>query len=144
MIIEINSKYIYNLILDGVVVYVGQTTNIINRIFSHKADKGKIYDSVRLYPLSDDECLSTAEFIQIVKHTPILNKTLPSLSYVVYRQRVDKISECIKDIGLDVNDFYDTNKPDMTQTLNGHDYHLWAKKGFEDKFTQLEDRLNEN
>lgn len=142
MLIEINGKYIYNLMLDGVVVYVGQTTNITHRLFSHKNDKGKIYDSVKLFLISEDQCLSTAEFAQIIKHKPKLNKTLPSLSYAVYRQRVDKISECIKDVGLDVTDFYDTNNPDMTKELNGKTYSLWAKKGFEDEFQQLQDMCN--
>ena len=138
MIIDNNGRYVYYLILDGAVVYVGQTTNVIQRMFTHKSDKGKIYDSFMLLPVSGDMGLLESEFIEIVKHKPILNKTLPALPFAVYEQRVKQISTCIKDVGLTPSDFYDENNPDMVISMNGKDYKLWAKKGFESQFKQLE------
>jgi hypothetical protein len=142
MIIDNNGRYVYYLILEGTVVYVGQTTNVIQRIFTHKSDKGKTYDSFMLLPISSDMGLLESEFIEIVKHKPKLNKALPVLSCAVYEQRVKQISACIKDVGLLPSDFYDENNPDMIISMNGKDYKLWAKKGFESQFKQLEDMCN--
>jgi len=137
MIIDNKGRYIYYLILDGTVVYIGQTTNVTQRIFTHKSDKGKIYDSFKLLSVSSDMGLSESEFIEIVKHKPVLNKSLPNLSFAVYEQRVKQISDCIKDVGLDAGDFYNKDKPDMSIDLNGKVYRLWAKKGFESQFERL-------
>ena len=63
MIIDNNGRYVYYLILDGTVVYVGQTTNVTQRMFTHKSDKGKIYDSFMLLPVSGDMGLLESEFI---------------------------------------------------------------------------------
>lgn len=81
--IPVNYKnFIYFLLKDGIVVYVGQTTQGLIRPFTHK---DKDYDEMKII-LCDKEQLDNAEGNYIAKYKPIYNKAI-SKSYRLYRAR---------------------------------------------------------
>lgn len=68
---------IYYLIKDSEIVYIGQSTNMFNRIGSHATAGKKDFDSFYTKPLPRDQ-LYHHEVREILKHRPRYNKTLPS------------------------------------------------------------------
>lgn len=72
----ISGSYVYFLILEGMVVYVGQTiTPPIKRIASHIGTTKK-FDSYSFFEVGSMD-LSKIESMLISKYKPIYNKTLP-------------------------------------------------------------------
>ena len=81
--IPVNYKnFIYFLLKDGIVVYVGQTTQGLIRPFTHK---DKDYDEMKII-LCDEKELDIIEGKYIAKYKPIYNKAISS-SYRLYRAR---------------------------------------------------------
>jgi len=72
-------NYVYQLIKNGVVVYVGKTDDVVNRIISHRKDKD--FDEVKYYICRDKHEQNLVENTCIFKLTPTLNKGL-NLKYV--------------------------------------------------------------
>jgi len=135
MRINLNKQHIYFLIKSGKIVYVGQSRSIIQRIFTHSSEKCKSYDSVEIYEHEGD--LDLEEFKQIAKHKPKLNKSMPALDFALRTSRVNEIEKCLLDAGINPKEYYDTQRPDFSIKLNDKYYHLWAKKGLEDKFFEF-------
>lgn len=67
--------FIYHLILDGKIVYVGRTTNLKSRLAAHHAF-GKKFDSARFYHVPADNA-GNAEASDIMTIKPPLNKSIP-------------------------------------------------------------------
>lgn len=80
-------SFIYFLIQDGIVVYVGQTKNGLIRPFSHQNKK---YNELRII-LTDEEKLDLVEDEYILKYMPIYNKKVNTM-YNMKTAR-DKIRE---------------------------------------------------
>lgn len=70
-IVKYENIFIYFLLKDNIVVYVGQTKNGIFRPLSHK---DKDYDNIRILYCKEEE-LDFLEDKYIVKYNPIYNKT---------------------------------------------------------------------
>ena len=86
------SPCVYRLLLDGLVVYVGSTTNPSARIYQHSFSD-KEFDSVS-YDLFDSyEDLPKHESSQIVKYNPKLNISIPANNKTILLARaVDKFN----------------------------------------------------
>ena len=67
---------VYFLMLDGVVIYVGQTMHLTERITCHVND-GKVFDEVSSFEV--DEHLLIVEAFNIRHHQPELNICRPSV-----------------------------------------------------------------
>jgi hypothetical protein len=63
---------IYYLIKDNVIVYVGQSTNVIARIAAHLAVREKVFDSYSFVQIPAEE-LNHMEAKEIIRHRPIYN-----------------------------------------------------------------------
>lgn len=76
LIFNLEPKYllVYQLLLDGEIVYVGKTNNIHNRLFSHSKDKA--FDKVLLAKCEDELSQSMLENTLIELIRPPLNKSL--------------------------------------------------------------------
>ena len=134
MNIDINGTYVYKLVLHGEIVYIGQSTNIIQRVYSHRLDKEKDFNEVIIEEIPANDYMNLTEFKQIVKHKPKLNKDLPPIDFSLRTGRVNEVLLCLKEAGLPTDNCYDVDKPDFTVELNGRTYKLWAKAGFEKEF----------
>lgn len=132
MIIKNDQYFVYKLLQDRKVVYVGQSTNIFSRIYQHQMDKSKVFDSVETI-----ECLKCnideMEFAYICRFSPKLNKDLPTIPYSVRDTAAKSYNKCISNnVVAEVG--FDLKSPDFRVTLGGKAYGLWAKKGEEEEF----------
>ena len=73
MILEIIKSAVYILILEGVVVYVGESTSAYSRIGSHVKDKNKRFDAIRILPCAEHR-RKYWEAVLIDKYQPLFNK----------------------------------------------------------------------
>ena len=64
--------YIYFLLVEAKIIYIGQTTNLLSRIASHQKDK--IFDHIACFKTSKNDLL-TIETVNIQFHKPKLNKS---------------------------------------------------------------------
>lgn len=80
--------FIYYLMDNNEVIYVGQTVALEPRILQHRKDKK--FSSVRFVGVGDSVSLNDAEFSQILAHKPLLNITLPEVSYLVSAAQVSR------------------------------------------------------
>lgn len=74
-----NNCGIYRLHNNGVVVYVGSSLNIEQRVMTHFCERTKDFDGYSFF-LSPHETLLDIETEEILKHSPIYNDRLPSYS----------------------------------------------------------------
>ena len=72
-LMSLRQSYIYFLLDVGRVVYVGQTNNIYNRAATHRKDK--LFDDVAVCQVHST-LLNIAEHVNIIHHSPRLNKTM--------------------------------------------------------------------
>lgn len=87
---------IYTLINNGECVYVGQSTNLKNRLYSHLAD-GKVFSDVDFFECSPEQA-NEKEADQIVKSNPLLNKSLPKTDkYTTLSDLKNKICKAVVD-----------------------------------------------
>lgn len=84
----INKKGIYFLFRDGVIVYVGQSKNIGNRIFAHKRGKKSKLQPAKKFThygfLENDLCdkdMCDIEAYHIIKYKPEYNIMIPKNSF---------------------------------------------------------------
>ena len=85
---KLSEYYVYVLVNNGSVVYVGQTSNIETRLLAH--EKTKEFDSYFSIEC-DRKYLSAFEAELIVKLNPILNSTLPSQVKYITKSGASKI-----------------------------------------------------
>ncbi len=132
MIIKSEQCFIYTLSKDGIVVYVGQSTNIISRVYQHQLDKSKEFDSVNII-----ECLKgdmdETEFAYICRFSPKLNKDVPVIPYSVRETAAKSYNKCISN-NIVGDKGFNLENPDFYVELNGCKRGLWAKKGEEEEF----------
>jgi len=133
---NVNGWYVYLLINDDKIVYVGQTKSIIPRLHTHKNDKEKVFTHVELQEFEIGTDLTVEEFKSIILHNPEYNRQLPPLNFAVSKNRVEKINLCLEDSGISFEK-YDDSSPDLSCILNGITYKLWAKRGKEKEFFRL-------
>lgn len=81
--------FVYFLLKDGEVVYVGQTREGVTRPYSHK---DKDFDTVRIIKCEIDE-LDYLEEKYIVKYKPIYNGTLKYVDNISVERIVKKINK---------------------------------------------------
>ena len=74
---------VYFLVKDEKIVYIGQSTNIFKRLYEHKKDKTKVWDSYSYIECSAGE-LDIVESLYIFKYEPIYNgySQEPNYQYV--------------------------------------------------------------
>lgn len=93
------SGFIYHLIHDDVVVYVGQTKSqdgVFSRASFHASD-GKVFNSVYSYPVYDVD-IAEQETEEIIKLNPKYNKVISSTkNYIKKQSAMDMIANAIKD-----------------------------------------------
>ena len=81
---------VYSLINDGVVIYVGSSRNISDRLRSHKYSD-KVFDCVEIIECSGVADMFTTEAMLIIKFNPKHNKSIP------YNDKYMKLVTCIQD-----------------------------------------------
>ncbi len=90
--------FIYHLLCDGVVVYVGQTKSqggVFTRASTHTTN-GKIFDSIKSYAVHDFD-IDERETDDIIKLNPKYNKVISSSkNYIKKQSALDKIASTIK------------------------------------------------
>lgn len=69
--------FLYFLLRNGEVVYVGQTCNLGARIHQHKKDK--IFDGMRYVRFHDPAELDASELAHIIFHNPEYNSAIPEV-----------------------------------------------------------------
>lgn len=67
-----SSGFVYKLILNNTVVYVGQTVNIKKRIAAHKSDPGMRFDEYEYFECRQCD-MSVIESAIISKYSPVMN-----------------------------------------------------------------------
>jgi len=72
--IKIIKSGVYVLILDGIVVYVGESKSVYSRIGAHVKDSKKRFDSVRILPCQEHR-RKYWEAVLIDRYQPLFNKT---------------------------------------------------------------------
>jgi predicted GIY-YIG superfamily endonuclease len=87
---------IYGLYLKNSCVYIGQTTNIMQRIYTHNLEKNKTekqFDGFKILHYEENENIrKTIESLYIIKHQPKLNKSKGSdINYGLAKQIYDTI-----------------------------------------------------
>jgi hypothetical protein len=132
MIIKNDNYYVYKLLKEGSVVYVGKSTNIISRTYQHQVDKSKDFDSVDIIEVLKVD-MSEMEFAYICRFCPKLNKDLPTIPYSVRETAARSYNKCISNNVVHTEGF-DLKKPDYKVILGSSSHGLWAKKGEEDEF----------
>lgn len=94
--IERTSGYIYKLVKDGDVVYVGQSSNekeLQKRITHHKLkSSGKDFDNWYFYKVSGEK-LSEVEAKEILHLSPIYNKSIPGNGKYITVKKAVKICD---------------------------------------------------
>ena len=106
--------FIYHLICDGAVVYVGQTKSqvgVFTRASTHTTN-GKVFDSIKSYAVHDFD-ISEIETDDIIKLSPRYNKVISSSkNYIKKQSALDKIANAIKEKSstnrLNGSVYYDT------------------------------------
>jgi uncharacterized secreted protein with C-terminal beta-propeller domain len=108
------SGFIYHLISNGVVVYVGQTATqggVFTRASTHTTN-GKVFDAIESYSVHDVD-VDEQETSDIMRLNPKYNKVISSSkNYIKKQSAMDKISSAIKEKSsvnkLNGNVYYDT------------------------------------
>lgn len=124
-------RFIYYLINDGNIVYVGQSISLLMRISAHTSSSEKEFNSVRVSEVSSPVFLNDAEFIQILINKPKYNLSLPTPTFLItaleLKTRMKKDEAC----GVtDTIDSYDLNNSEYTITINDKTYNYWFNKLF--------------
>ncbi len=90
--------FIYHLLCDGVVVYVGQTksqSGVFTRASTHTTN-GKCFDSIKSYAVHDFD-INERETDDIIRLNPKYNKVISSSkNYIKKQSALDKIASAIK------------------------------------------------
>ena len=118
--------FIYYLIKNNEVVYIGQTVSLEPRIAKHKRDKD--FDEVRFVGVSAAVSLNDAEFSQIITHKPALNITLPEVSYLVSAAHVTRVIAKENKLDEEVGTGYSLGNPDISIDLNGNVRSYWVNR----------------
>ena len=117
--------------LDGVVVYVGQSVNYVARIGQHKAEGKKNFDSFKVCELPHGVDVDFAEFCEIADRKPIYNSTLPCLDFLLTMSDIKKLNENSQ------NEF-DINSPDYKILMPSRVFCYWKMGGFTGYYKQLD------
>lgn len=81
-----NSFYVYFLIKEEEIVYVGATIDFVRRLHQHK--KNKEFDSFNYIRCSSDEEMNKLELQYIMELKPIYNKQLPIQSRYLPKTKI--------------------------------------------------------
>ena len=121
--------YIYYLIRNDIVVYVGKSKNYIQRMWTHQKDETKDFNYFCLANPDESLTPSECEFIEIAKYLPIYNKVMPSVDFVArLSQMTGGGSEGVRSaFGED----FDLSEPDFLFPLGGNIRKFWARSGYE-------------
>lgn len=76
------SNYIYFLISNDTIIYIGQTYDILARISSHQKDKS--FDQIACFEVPQSDKL-TIETMNIQYHQPLLNKSFINFNLELFR-----------------------------------------------------------
>ncbi len=121
-------RFIYYLVNDGVVVYVGQTSNLPSRAVGHQSSS-KSFDKVTFLKIAEGVDLNDAEFIQILTHKPKYNCSLPESSMFVGKTTISSLQLKESRIsGTECCCGYDLENPDVIVTINGKSRELWVDR----------------
>ena len=118
--VPISGRYVYfTLDSNDLIVYVGQTRSPESRLSAHKLNDGFYY--VKMVKVDDNIELCDAEFMEIIKHKPIYNKTIPTPSFLIVKSKMTIEGSENK---------YNTLSPDLHLTINGMNRYFWLKCEF--------------
>lgn len=87
-----NECFVYFLVRNNEVVYVGQTRNGVGRIRQHK---DKVFDSVYILNCNSDD-LNDLEDMFIVKYNPEYNQVLNSSAHISMRKLCKMVRKALK------------------------------------------------
>ena len=100
---------VYELFLDGELVYVGQSTELPNRILTHLKSGGVNFDSFDVTFCNEDE-LNDIEATYIIERQPKKNKSVPPNAVYVSEASINKqIYDYIKSKIEGLDTVYTTN-----------------------------------
>nr|DAW58867.1 MAG TPA: UvrABC system protein C [Caudoviricetes sp.] len=100
---QLLTNYIYFLIKNEEVVYVGQTSKGLCRIYQHLDNK--VFDKVYLLKVEDKNDLNKLELFYIFKYKPLYNKSYKVANTMVSLKKVrNYLRDILKDDSLTVVD----------------------------------------
>lgn len=121
-----SGRFIYYIMMDKEVIYIGKTINISSRILDHFSCMRNQFNNVKIFSVSDEASMNDAEFIQILTYKPKRNLTLPRPSFFIIRSQLDKMISNDLLLGkTNTIDCYNIDQPDYIFTLNKRKFHYW-------------------
>jgi hypothetical protein len=127
-----HTSSIYFLLLDGVVVYVGQSSNWPARIGQHKANKSKNFDSFKVCELPYGANVDFSEFYEIAKRRPIYNLSMPYLDFLLTLSDVTELNKSNKEL-------IDLDSPDYIVLMPNRVLKYWKMGGFDSYYKLLDE-----
>ncbi len=122
---------IYFLMLDEVVVYVGQSVNYVARIGQHKAEGVKNFNGFKVCELPHGVDVNFVEFCEIADRKPIYNSNLPCLDFLLTAADINKLDD--RSQGE-----FDIDSPDYKILMPSRIFCYWKMGGFTSYYTQLD------
>ena len=136
--INLDGRFIYYIIKDDEVIYIGQTTSLTARITNHKTSFD--FDEFRVAEVSDSVRLDDIEFMQIIEHRPRHNLGLPTPSFLICKTTLSRmIDKEIQAVGCN-NLAYNINSPDFTFEIGDKEIKYWidrSVKNYNDNHVML-------
>lgn len=126
-----NSHYIYFLMFEGKIVYVGQSVNYLFRIAQHKKEGVKIFDSFKVCNLPLIVDIDFVEFCEIADRKPVYNTSLPGLDFLL------TISD-IKKLSIESQECFDLGTPDYSIVMPKRTFNYWKMAGFKAYYKALD------
>ncbi len=120
--------YIYYLLHEGVVVYVGQSKNYINRLKDHSRDKE--FDCFCVSKPDPKLSLNECEFMEIIKYLPKYNNGLPGVGFLLCQTDVYRICGLTSG-GAGDKTIFDYSVPDYTIPVGERVFIYWSVPGHE-------------
>ena len=131
MPISTHCSSIYFLMLDDVVVYVGQSVNYLNRIGQHKKEGKKNFDSFKVCELPHGVDVNFAEFCEIADRKPAYNSSLPALDFLLTVSDIKKLDDRTQSE-------FDMDHPDYKILMPSKVFCYWKMAGFTGYYHQLD------
>ena len=128
--INFDGRFIYYIIKDYKVIYIGQTTSLAARMVNHKISFD--FDQFRVAEVDSTVRLDDIEFMQIIEHRPEYNLDLPTPSFLICKTTL------LKMIARDVEAYgfsdleYNLKKPDFTFEIGIKTMKYWIDRSVDD------------
>lgn len=136
------SRYIYYLVDDGVIVYIGQSASLLSRLGSHLSSNEKKFDSIRVVEVPKGIFLNDAEFIQILINKPKYNGALPTPSFLITKTELNRKIRADNEWGIvGLADLCDPENSEYAIEFSGRIYRYWFNRDLIDFKSDFNDLI---